>query len=142
MSGAVSSQGDFELGKLLCRGQDAGERRLACLDLSSMLILLQASTALFSIQYATGSVVGVSATDTFVLGGITLPAQAFGAVQQAAPQLAQSSCDGIFVRTPPAVASVLSKAQCSDVTNCLIYNMCCWSKSGSDRQVENQTWLI
>ena len=74
--------------------------------------MLQASTTLFSIQYATGSVVGIAATDTFVLGGITLPGQAFGAVQQAAPQLAQSSCDGIFVRNPCVVAS-LSCQMCS-----------------------------
>lgn len=60
--------------------------------------LLQGTSTSFSIQYATGSVSGNVAYDTVNIGGINIPNQALGMVQQAGKELAWSSCDGIIVR--------------------------------------------
>ena len=62
------------------------------------VIIMQASSTQFSIQYATGAVYGNLAYDTVTLGGISIPNQALGVVRQAGKELLQSSCDGIIVR--------------------------------------------
>jgi len=60
------------------------------------------------VTYGTGQVAGTVAADTLLVGDITVKNQGFGLVLRASADFLDISCDGLFVRSPPAEVFITS----------------------------------